>query len=173
MATVTANQESVIEVSVIEGWAPWFAISSKKSYSYYDKKMRKDNDEQRFEKMEDEKQKEELLNELLAGMTLDEKIGQMAQMDINALIEDDPSTPGAKRVNSTKAKQYIGEMGIGSVLNLMQGSGDQAWTAEDYRRISVDLQKIAKDHGRPPVIWGLDSKCQTLSLSIPNAWSNS
>ena len=135
--------------------------------------MRNDNGEQRFEEMEDKKQKEEFLNELLAGMSLDEKIGQMSQMDINALIEDDPSMPDAKRVNITKANQYIGEMGIGSVLNLMVGSGDKAWTAEDYRRISIDLQKIAKDYGRPPVIWGMDSKCQTVSHSFPNTWSNS
>lgn len=105
----------------------------------------------------DHEAEEDFLQALLGSMTLEEKIGQMSQMEINALVEDDPSRPGFKRINADKASRYIGEMGIGSVLNMVQGKGNASWMALEYRKLSIDLQKIAKDHGRPPVIWGLDS----------------
>ncbi|KAL7571385.1 hypothetical protein ACA910_007692 [Epithemia clementina (nom. ined.)] len=111
---------------------------------------------------------ETFLQNLLADMTLEDKIGQMSQMEINMLMQDDPdsnnnnnnTTTKKKRLDWDKANLYIGTMGIGSVLNAVGGSpnhGAQPWSSADYRQWSIQLQQIAKDHGRPPVIWGLDS----------------
>ena len=98
------------------------------------------------------------LEDLLSKMTLEEKIGQMSQMEINMLVVEDPNDPGHMTLDRDQATHYIGEMGIGSVLNILPSSGNQAWSATEYRKIAMELQQIAKDHGRPPVIWGLDSK---------------
>ena len=87
----------------------------------------------------------------LAGMSLEDQIGQMSQIDIVMLLEDDSA--GGKRLNLDKVKQYIGEQGIGSVLNTVP----VPWTAADYRQAAVQIQTVAQQHNRPPVIWGLDS----------------
>jgi beta-glucosidase len=85
-------------------------------------------------------------------MSLREKIGQLAQIDIMKLIVHDENDRAI--LNETAVDYFIGEMGIGSVLNTV---GGQPWAAQDYRHAVVILQETAKRYGRPPVIWGLDS----------------
>ena len=87
----------------------------------------------------------------LERMSLEEKIGQMSQIDITALLEDDGN--GGKRLNLDQVKHFIGELGVGSVLNTVP----VPWNASDYRVAAVQIQDIAKEYQRPPVIWGLDS----------------
>ena len=81
------------------------------------------------------------------------KIGQMAQVDINALVD---ST--TKELRQDLVDHYIGELGIGSVLNCVQyDDGRPAWYLQDYRKAIVSIQETALKYKRPPVIWGLDS----------------
>lgn len=88
----------------------------------------------------------------LKAMTLKDKIGQMAQLDINMILEDDGN--GGKQLNMDQARHFIGELGVGSVLNT---PGDVPWTARDYRKVAIQLQSIAQNYSRPLVIWGIDS----------------
>jgi len=87
----------------------------------------------------------------LKNMDLSGMIGQMSQIDINLLLEDFQDT---KRLNREKVVRYVGEMGIGSVLN---SPADVAWTARQYREAAIELNQVASDYQHPPIIWGLDS----------------
>lgn len=92
-----------------------------------------------------------VINEWLTKMTLDDKIGQMSQIDISLLVEDDGG--GGKKLNASAVEHYIGTLGIGSVLNTVPAP----WTALKFREAVRFIQQTANTHGRPPVIWGLDS----------------
>jgi beta-glucosidase len=87
----------------------------------------------------------------LNDMTTADMIGQMSQIDINLLVTDDGN--GGKHLKPETVERYIGEMGIGSVLNTV-GS---AWTARQYREAAIAINQVAANYSRPPVIWGLDS----------------
>jgi beta-glucosidase len=95
---------------------------------------------------------DDVVDRWLNEMNLAEQIGQMSQIDINMLLEDDDH--GGKRLNHDAVEQFIGEMGVGSVLNAVAGI---PWTARQYREASIALNQIATKYHRPPVIWGLDS----------------
>ena len=97
------------------------------------------------------KRDEQVVENWLQGMSLEELIGQMSQIDIVMLLEDDNN--GGKRLNIDQVKHFIGELGVGSVLNTVP----VPWSAGDYRQAAVQIQEIAKEYKRPPVIWGLDS----------------
>jgi beta-glucosidase len=84
-------------------------------------------------------------------MTMEEKIAQMAQIDISLLLEDGGLT--GKQLNAAAVERFIGQIGVGSILNTVS----VPWTAHDYRLAAIQIQQVATDHGRPPVIWGLDS----------------
>ena len=84
----------------------------------------------------------------LSKMSLDDKIGQMSQIDLNTLWKDDQ--PG--EIDDEKLIHYFGELGIGSLLN----TADR-WDAKRYRQVMIRIQEIAANYSRPPVIWGLDS----------------
>ena len=87
----------------------------------------------------------------LERMNTTEMIGQMSQIEINMLLQD---SPGKKRLDPDKVHHYIGQVGVGSVLNTVTG---ETWTAQDYREAMIMIQQVARQHQRPPVIWGLDS----------------
>ena len=97
---------------------------------------------------------EQELQEIMSTMSLADKIGQMSQIELGLLLKDDPENPGQKIVDQEKLIHYFGELGIGSLLNNVPG---QRWTASQFRQVMVDIQQIAKNYNRPPVIWGLDS----------------
>jgi beta-glucosidase len=61
---------------------------------------------------------------------------------------------GSLILNQTALDYYIGQLGVGSVLNTVDGV---AWTAREYRNIMMQIQECAANYSRPPVIWGLDS----------------
>lgn len=90
----------------------------------------------------------------LSDMTVAEMVGQMSQIDINLLLFDDDGMGGHKRLKPDIIQRFIGELGIGSVLNTV---ADQQWTARDYREAMIELNQVAKRYNRPPVIWGIDS----------------
>eukprot|EP00536_Pseudo-nitzschia_multiseries_P005819 jgi/Psemu1/296016/fgenesh1_pm.116_\ len=77
------------------------------------------------------------------------QLGQMVQMDISLFLTTEGSTV---QLNQTMLDLWIGEFGVGSVLN-----NHYLWKAADYRREVVRLQQTAFTYDRPPVIWGLDS----------------
>ena len=117
------------------------------------------------------------IEKLLDTMDWKEQIGQMIQIDINVLLTtttddttdndntttaDDTTTPTTTTpvtFNQTLLNYYIGELGIGSVLN-----NHYKWTSAQYRTEVIKLQNTAKAYSKKktsetaiPVIWGLDS----------------
>jgi len=76
------------------------------------------------------------------------QIGQMVQMDISLLL----TTTEPIQLDQDLLDEYIGERGVGSVLN-----NHYLWKAADYRREVIKIQQTALKYSRPPVIWGLDS----------------
>lgn len=98
-----------------------------------------------------EQKDDEVVEGWMKDMNLEEQIGQMSQIDIAALLEDDDN--GGKRLNLDTVKHFVGELGVGSILNTVP----VPWTAAEYRQAAVQIQDMAKQHLRPPVIWGLDS----------------
>ena len=89
------------------------------------------------------------IQKLLTSMTIKDKIGQMSQIDIPQLCEDDPTEPGKKRLSLSKVRTVIGEHGVGSVLNKFLGT---PLTPQEYRQAAILIQEVAKNYSRPPVI---------------------
>lgn len=92
---------------------------------------------------------DDAVSQILKGMSVEDKIGQMSQIDIKQLLKE-----GTKELDKDKADYYIGKLGIGSVLNLID---DQNMNAEEYRKIAIQLQNITLKFNRIPLLWGLDS----------------
>lgn len=88
------------------------------------------------------------VEKLLRRMSLDDKIGQMSQIDLSLLWKE--GSEG--QVDDDKLIHYFGELGIGSLLNYAE-----RWDAKRYRETMIRINEIAANYSRPPVIWGLDS----------------
>ncbi|WP_161787082.1 glycoside hydrolase family 3 N-terminal domain-containing protein [Hymenobacter sp. IS2118] len=90
------------------------------------------------------------VRELLAKMTLEEKIGQMTQLNISVI-----NTTGVQKdvvLDSAKAAALVREFHIGSFLN------GEAVPAAQWVRYSAALQRIAlrESRLRVPIIYGID-----------------
>ncbi|KAI2511890.1 xylan 1-4-beta-xylosidase [Fragilaria crotonensis] len=91
---------------------------------------------------------------LLDSMSVEQLIGQMSQIDLKMLLDDDTGDDATVRVNLSKLEYYIGHLGIGSVLNNVVG---HQWNASQFRSAVVEMQQVAKKYNNPPIIYGLDS----------------
>ena len=94
---------------------------------------------------------------LLASMTLEEKIGQMVQIDISKFMKQ-----GTDEVDYDMIKQWVEEYKIGSILNSPFSTGaingESGWTAAQYRELIINIQKIADNSSsKVPIIYGIDS----------------
>ena len=76
----------------------------------------------------------DLVEKTLAGMSWDDMIGQMAQVDLAVLLNED----GTALVQD-QLDHYIGKLGVGSVLNNV-AKGDKIWTIADFRAAAVQIQ---------------------------------
>ena len=90
------------------------------------------------------------VQQLLAQMTLEEKIGQMTQLNISAI-----NTTGVQKdveLDSAKAAALVRDFHIGSFLN------GEAVPAAQWVRYSAALQRIALRESRLhiPMIYGID-----------------
>lgn len=99
--------------------------------------------------------KEELfearINELLAKMTLREKVGQMTQLEIGMVCDgkDQDLT-----VNPQKLQKAIEQYGVGSILNVK----DEALPVDRWHDIIGQIQTAAKNTRlHIPVLYGIDS----------------
>lgn len=93
---------------------------------------------------------EERVNNLLSLMTLEEKIGQMTQLNITLI-----NTTGEQRdvvLVEDKARMYLQDHHIGSFLN------GEAVPADQWYEYIMGLQKIAVEETRLgiPIIYGID-----------------
>jgi beta-glucosidase len=88
---------------------------------------------------------------LLQRMTLEEKVGQMTQLEIGMV------TAGKDQdiqIDSTKLEKAVVKLGVGSILNVK----DQALPVEKWRDIIGKIQDASqKTRLKIPVIYGIDS----------------
>ena len=81
----------------------------------------------------------DIVEKILAGMTWGDLVGQMAQIDLAVLLNED----GTALVQD-QLDHYIGKLGVGSVLNNV-AKGDKIWTINDFRAAAVQIQKTAQE----------------------------
>lgn len=120
----------------------------------------KGREEEEHSHGEDDAHIEAVVEDLLQRLTLRDKIAQMSQIDINMLMQ--AGGESTKALDMEKAKYWIGEVGIGSVVNAPGSS--QPTTPEQFRNITRQLQALAAEgatmKGHSTILyplWGLDS----------------
>lgn len=109
-----------------------FASASKESYSSLDTNI------------------ERKIDSLLSHMTLEEKIGQMTQITLDALGE---VADGKFRLDSGKLYQTIVQYKVGAFLNAPVSG---ALTCEEWHEVIGQIQAISLAHIGIPAIYGLD-----------------
>jgi beta-glucosidase-like glycosyl hydrolase len=95
--------------------------------------------------------------EIVASLTLEEKIGQMVQIDISTFMIE-----GTDEVDYDKLAQWVNDYKIGSVLNspfsTSTYNGVTGWTATQWRDLIIHLQEITQTtEAKIPIIYGIDS----------------
>lgn len=91
------------------------------------------------------------IEELLARMSLEEKVGQMTQLEIGMVTTGQDQNI---RIDPAKLEKAVGRYGVGSILNVK----DQALTVTKWHEIIRQIQEAAqKTRHKIPVIYGIDS----------------
>lgn len=93
-------------------------------------------------------QVESKVSEVLSGMTLEEKVGQMVQLTISVL--ENSSRDG---LDPAKLDEIIGKYKVGSILNVM---GDKAHSRAETAEMIKAIQEKSMDAIGIPCIYGLD-----------------
>ena len=100
----------------------------------------------------------------LSKMSINDKIAQMAQIDIHMIVHEQLllSTPKIQNNHSIlsvlkhdKIEYYFGKIGVGSLL--VTPFTNQYFTASQYRTIVRVIQNTTQSYNRPPVLFGIDS----------------
>ena len=88
---------------------------------------------------------------LLARMTLEEKVGQMTQLEIGMVSNG----KGAKtKIDSAKLEKAVVKYGVGSIINVT----DEVFTIEQWHEIIRQIQESAqRTRLKIPVLYGIDS----------------
>jgi beta-glucosidase len=88
---------------------------------------------------------------LLRQMTLEEKVGQMTQLQIGMVTTGSNQTI---QIDPAKLEKAVVKYGVGSILNV----SDQALTADKWHEIIRQIQEAAgRTRLKIPVIYGIDS----------------
>src|SRR6267143_3037036 len=91
------------------------------------------------------------IESLLKRMTLEEKVGQMTQLQIGMVTNGHDQEI---QIDPAKLEKAVGRYGVGSILNV----SDQALTVDKWQEIIRQIQEAAKKTRlRIPVIYGIDS----------------
>lgn len=95
-------------------------------------------------------------DKLLSKMTLEEKVGQMTQISIEAFLKTgkDGNIIVPHELDTAKFGDAIRAYKIGSVLNV----GGDAQTRENWQQLITQVQRLAlKEGSRIPVLYGIDA----------------
>jgi len=88
---------------------------------------------------------------MIAGMTLQEKVGQMTEVTLDVVSKTGASSP---QIDPEKLKEAIMKYHVGSILNV---SGT-AYSREHWHDVISSIQDAAaKDRLKIPVIYGIDA----------------
>ncbi len=83
-------------------------------------------------------------------MSIQEKIAQMAQIDIHLILNQDHS------LKHDQIEKYFGHIGIGSLL-VTPFDQNTYFPASKYRSIATAIQNVTQTYNKPPVLIGIDS----------------
>lgn len=95
------------------------------------------------------------VDELLARMTLEEKVGQMTQLSIQT-ISRRPQTPDQEHeLDPAKLEEVILQYHVGSILNVWEG----AFSLDHWHQVITAIQDVAIKKSRLgiPILYGIDS----------------
>lgn len=89
------------------------------------------------------------IEKTLAGMSLDEKIGQMLQLNIDVVGSKDKPF----HLDMDKLENVISKYKVGSFLN----APGKALTVEEWQKVIPAIQKLSMKYLKIPTIYGLDN----------------
>lgn len=121
---------------------------------------------------------DERVKELLSQMTLEEKVGQMTQVTLQAVSKKQGTKDQHHELDETKLEEAILKYHVGSILNVY----DVAHEAEYWHEVITKIQNIVqKSRLKIPVIYGIDAihgatytKGATLfpqALAVASTWN--
>ena len=95
------------------------------------------------------------VNDLLARMTTEEKIGQMTQLTITVIADLEREHGGWQKLDADKLHQALTQYHVGSIINV----DASAYSLENWREIISQIQKVAATKTRLaiPVLYGIDA----------------
>lgn len=98
----------------------------------------------------------EKVDELMSHLSLEQKIGQMVQIDISKFMKEDGT------VDYNLYTEYVNKYAIGSVLNspfsVLNYGNKHGWTADEWREVIINMQTIAMQApSKVPILYGIDS----------------
>ncbi len=102
---------------------------------------------------------EQRVEEVLAKMTLEEKIGQMTQLVTDIVVTEDPEKGFV--INEAMIDSVIGKYKVGSILNT---PGTIAQTPEKFQELFTAIQAKSMETMGIPCIFGLDQNHGTTYL---------
>lgn len=94
------------------------------------------------------------IKKVMSKMTLEEKIGQMCELEIGQILSDSSNVfPNEVKLDAAKLKKAFGEYKVGSILNVPQG---MAQTPEVWYKVIDEVQKASMREIGIPDIYGVD-----------------
>jgi len=101
-----------------------------------------------------DKQIEKKVKNLLAKMTLEEKVGQMTQVTLE-VVAGQTAEDGSLKLDNKKLQDAIVKHQVGSILNC----GGQARSVDNWQEIITQIQAMATKKTRLgiPIIYGIDA----------------
>lgn len=93
--------------------------------------------------------------DLLSRMTLEEKVGQMTQVAIDVVSEENQPVGSYHKLNPDKLRRAILDHHVGSILNVMGA----AYSLENWHEIITQIQDVAVQESRLgiPILYGIDA----------------
>ena len=106
----------------------------------------------------DEQSTESKVASLLKKMSIEEKVGQMTQVNITVVAKQNDASnlpEGEHALDSEKLKHAIVECHVGSILNALEGRKEM----EGWHEVITDIQKMAVEQtpNKIPVLFGVDA----------------
>ncbi len=103
-----------------------------------------------------EQSKQQSVENLLASMTLEEKVGQMTQIDFSVFGAQAPK--GDDLIDQGKLEEALLKYHIGSILNTPSTPNNKAQTLQTWRKIMQTIKSVtAQSRLKIPVIYGIDA----------------
>lgn len=95
------------------------------------------------------------IEEMISKMSIEQKVGQMTQMNIDAIsVGEIYNLVEPHQLDSTKLDKAINEYYVGSILN----AGGHTYTREHWEEIITTIQdKAVAEGSKIPVIYGIDA----------------